>query len=787
MHNKQTSQNTQSLRQTGKSPLAPSTLAFAISGALMAGMATAAEETKGNSVELDKLKVEETITPDTNPYAVPGAPYLANSSDPRRTRPLAETPQTITVLTATEIEETGRSDLRDILDAQPGITLGTGENGNAFGDRYIIRGHEARSDVFVDGLRDPGMTIRESFAVEQVEITKGPSSTFAGRGTTGGAVNSATKRASTEYDFTNVSAGIGTDSHHRLTLDTNQVLDYDTAIRANILHAQEDVPDRAPAERERQGAAVSLTHQPTDQLEITTDFYHFEGSDRPDLGTYIDSTSGNPVADVPSYSQDEDFLDSTVDALTLRLGYEVNPTTRVVNLTRYGTTDNGYVNTGARGTTGYATEADALASANGFATSTLSTHQGWQEVEYFANQLNVLTNMELGGLNHELVATLEYSDQSVLNGVYNTTNTGAANCYSAGWSGVRESHCITDANGNTVSNVNNLLQRDISRGDSDSDWNVETISVSLMDTVDLNDKWTLSGGLRYDYYDYEMIGFYDPDGRSGPQPRTLTTFDDTDGLVNGHVGLTYDITPKGNVYLSYATASNINGGESDVGTSCGYGGVCVSGDSPTLGDPERTQSLELGTKWRFMDDKLLATAAVFNITKDDVMEDPDGDSYDNLGTLNTGKNEVEGVELGIVGNLTDKLSIQAGIALMNAKVLKSVDADNVGKTLANFADKSASVHLKYQATPKFAFGGTATYESARFTGQPDAAANEELGVPSYTVFDAFATYAIDRDLKVRLNIGNVFDEDYYLAAYRSGSFTYIGDRRNAQLTVEYSF
>ncbi len=63
---------------------------------------------------------------------------------------------------------------RDILAAQAGITLGTGENGNAFGDRYVIRGHEARSDVFVDGVRDPGMTTRESFATEQIEITKGP-------------------------------------------------------------------------------------------------------------------------------------------------------------------------------------------------------------------------------------------------------------------------------------------------------------------------------------------------------------------------------------------------------------------------------------------------------------------------------------------------------------------------------------------------------------------------------------------------------------------------------------
>jgi catecholate siderophore receptor len=110
---------------------------------------------------------------DPNPNAESGVPYKAKTSgDSRHTRPLAETPQTISVITKAAIDDSGLTELKQILSAQPGITLGTGENGNAFGDRYIIRGQEARSDVFVDGLRDPGMTTRESFAIEQLEISK---------------------------------------------------------------------------------------------------------------------------------------------------------------------------------------------------------------------------------------------------------------------------------------------------------------------------------------------------------------------------------------------------------------------------------------------------------------------------------------------------------------------------------------------------------------------------------------------------------------------------------------
>lgn len=119
---------------------------------------------------------------------------VKKSGDVRRLVDLVDTPATITVLTKDQIEESGRSDLKEILSTQAGVTLGTGENGNAFGDRYIIRGHEARSDVFVDGLRDPGMNTRESFSVEQIEITKGPSATFAGRGSSGGPSTASPKR-----------------------------------------------------------------------------------------------------------------------------------------------------------------------------------------------------------------------------------------------------------------------------------------------------------------------------------------------------------------------------------------------------------------------------------------------------------------------------------------------------------------------------------------------------------------------------------------------------------------
>ena len=246
---------------------------FVALGVAVAAQAANAQTQPAEEVELGALKIEDR-TADVNPYAEKGAPYKARvSGDERHTRPLAETPQTISVLTQSQIKDSGDTDLVRILDAQPGITVGTGENGNAFGDRYIIRGQEARSDVFVDGLRDPGMTIRESFAVEQIEISKGPNSSFAGRGTSGGAINAITKKATTDYDFGIASIGLGSDRYVRATGDLNLAVNDKVAVRGNLLYAYQRVPDRSPADRDRKGAALSALFRPTEALEIIVDLY----------------------------------------------------------------------------------------------------------------------------------------------------------------------------------------------------------------------------------------------------------------------------------------------------------------------------------------------------------------------------------------------------------------------------------------------------------------------------------------------------------------------------------
>lgn len=731
--------------------------------------------------ELATVKVEDTAI-DPNPNAQLGVPYKAKTSgDERHTRPIAELPQTMTVLTRAQIEESGYTDLVRILDAQPGVTVGTGENGNAFGDRYIIRGQEARSDVFVDGLRDPGMTTRESFAIEQLEISKGPSSTFAGRGTAGGAINAITKQATTSFNFGKGSIGVGTDHYVRATADLNYSTGESFAVRANALYSYQDVPGRAPADRERTGLAVSALYTPTDDLAINLDYYGLRARDNPDVGGYL-TADRKPAKNVPVFAQESDFQNSDVDAFTGKIKYSFTPDIRITNLTRYGTSDNSYVVTGARGGTTAATNPGGV-----YPTITFSAHNGWQDVKYLANQTNLYVDADIFGAKHQLILGAEYTDHKVLNGVYSVANTAPFNCRTGNaTSNALNAYCGIGADGRPVNGLNTLLGRTATRGNWDQDWQMETISGYLMDTFDLTDALTVFGGVRVDHFNFSL--------KLQNGAGVVTPYAYSDTFWNGHGGLTYKVGGGGMFYASVATSADVNCGESDVGTNSGYGGCVIFGGQIAGARPERSLNLEVGTKWNVLNEHLLLTAALFQTTKSGVME---GADYQAIGTFNSGKNRVRGVELGVAGNITDAWSVQGGLSIMESEVLESATPANIGKMVSNFAKYQGQFQTRYQFTDKFAMGAAVKYKSERYGGQPDTAAAFSTNtngsffysrpVPAYTVGDLFVEYKVSRDIELRLNVNNITNEEHYLAVYRGGFFLYKGDARSVIGTLSIDF
>ena len=101
------------------------------------------------------------------------------------------------------------------------------------------------------------MISRETFAVEQIEILERPSSTIGGRGTTGGSVNSVSKRPGFT-DFAKVETGMGNEVTKRLTFDVNSVVSPKLALRFNGLVQDGEVAGRDEVFDDRYGAAWPL-------------------------------------------------------------------------------------------------------------------------------------------------------------------------------------------------------------------------------------------------------------------------------------------------------------------------------------------------------------------------------------------------------------------------------------------------------------------------------------------------------------------------------------------------
>ncbi|MBA4355027.1 MAG: TonB-dependent siderophore receptor, partial [Novosphingobium sp.] len=503
-------------------------------------------------------------------------------------------------------------------------------------------------------------------------------------------------------------------------------------------------------------------------------------------------------------AQNDDFQNASVNVVTGRIRIEPNDTFKIENTARYGTITNGYLNTSVAVFTRGANDATAPGKTD---YRINSSRAGWQDIEFFADRLNLLAEFSTGGIEHHIATGVEYTTYTVENrfGAANIANgtvaaagsgyaytiAGTPNCIN-GTGTTLNAFCVTDGNGNPIDNVGGLISRTgLSRNSGPATvWRVQTMAGYFMDSIKLADWLTVNGGARFDAYDYSL------------KANNLTTGAQTPYDYNGvlwsyNAGVSLKPLEQGMVYFAWATGADINGGESDLGTNCGYGGLCTATDAGTTvyrSKPEQSDNLELGTKWELFDKRLLVTASAFQTIKKDVFEGG-SNSYLATGSLNSGKIRVRGVELGFAGNITSRLSGQVSASLMKSKVLKSViSADNVGRRLANFADNSFDAQLRYQLTDRLALGGTMTYQSEMFGGQPDTAAawNATAGtyavrVPAYTTYGAFVSYMVNQNLSVRVNAVNLTDKLYYTAAYRSGSFAYLGDGRTIRATLSGKF
>jgi catecholate siderophore receptor len=678
---------------------------------------------EGGSVTLPTVQVEERR---------PEEEFKRDSATGSKfTEPLLDTPRSVQVIPEAVIKEQGFTQLQDILRTTPGISLGAAEGGNPPGDRMFIRGFEARSDVFIDGIRDVSSGLyRETFNLEQVEINKGPSSAYSGRGGTGGSINLISKLPKAE-DFNTATFQVGTDATLRSTLDSNMQLSDSMAFRINVVAHDSEVADRDHLYSKRYGFAPALALGLGTPIRVTLQYYHLDTEGIPDYGHPVQAATGEPIAVDRSvfYGQAKrDYNDTQTDTGTVKIEHDLNEYMKLSNSTRFGININDFVRT------------VPSAQANG----TVNTNAGSrrQEVESFVNQTDLTMDFRTGDVDHTLVTGIEYSRENINYASYTITNAAV--------------------NGQNANAPNNYAWNgSISGPGAYTNTLVNDIALYAFDTIKLSPQWELNGGLRLEHFDIQR-------GR----------LQSNSDFINVQSGIVYKPQSNGSIYVTYSSSSNPSGEYVD-GSNNTYGGLDANNVNT---DPEHNDLYEVGTKWDLFNGRLSLTSAVFQINKTNMRITEPGATT----LVLEGAQRVRGVEIGAQGSITPEWRIYANYTRLNSDIMDAASTiagqATIGKDMPFVAKDSFNIFTTYDVTRDFTVGIGATFRDQMYAN----AANSRW-IDDYWRFDAMASYQLTEAVGLRLNIQNLTDQTYYDNIYQSGGYAGIAPGRVAWLTTDVKF
>ncbi len=686
------------------------------------------------------------------------------SASKKYTAPLRETPKSVTVIPQQVIRDTGATSLADALRTTPGITFGAGEGGNPNADRPIIRGFNAESDVFIDGMRDVAAQSREIFNIESVEVSKGPGSAFTGAGSTGGSLNLITKGAHLGNAY-NGGYTFGSDQTQRYTADLNQQITDTSAFRLNLMKHDANVAGRDNVDVSRWGVAPSFAFGLGTDTRVKLDYYHLETDDMPDYGIPLTSTTGRSkyIVDKPAHVNESnfygltgrDYRKSKNDSGTFRIEHDLNDNLTLSNSFRMSRSTLDYIVTNPDDSRGNVVNGLLSRSAK----SRNSTSSG------FVNQTDLAAKFDTGFINHSLVTGVEFSYQDTHNRNYNVLDANGGTIASVCSAALlRSGDCTNVANPDPKDAWNGTITDSQAFTDTDT----KTSAAYVFDTLKFNEQWSLNLGLRYDDYDIKSSGF-----ATAGRGTVAGNFkrENTSQLWNYQVGLVFKPLPNGTVYAAWSTSSNPSGETS------GNGGLEISTANTNL-DPEKNRNYELGTKWDFFGDDLSLTAALFRTEKTNArITDPDNATFQVL----DGEQRVDGFEFTYTGKITSKWKVYGGYTYMESELVKTTLAADEGNHMPSTPRNSFNLWSTYELIPKLTVGGGATFVDSRFGNEANS-----VEVPSYWRYDAMASYALTKNVDLQLNLQNLTDKRYYDQVFTT-HYAHMAAGRTALMSANFHF
>lgn len=744
---------------------------------------------------------------------------------PKSTAPLVDTPQTITVVTQEALRQQNLLTLRDALATIPGITFGAGEGGGGYGDSINLRGYSANNDLTVDGVRDSAQYSRtDPFNLQQIEVYNGANSVFNGSGSVGGTINLVSKIPFSR-SATTVQAAVGTDNYYRASVDSNWRLNDLIAVRLNAMYHENDVPGRDVESYQRWGVAPSITIGVDSDTSLTLAYIHQDDDNTPIYGVpfFLSDVNDGPLPGV----DDSDYfgivnLDeqkTKVNRLTATFRHAFSENVSIRNLTRWQRVHQ-YSQTSAP--QGVFCLANGLQPVGSGPTSTVGiacpTDRNTPGT-YYPSGPRGLVRDQINDLLHN------QTDLTVVTG----ETGGTRNTLVIGASISREDYEITtaslarnpDGSAVTLPPINlfnpdttytgpiNFTVTARSKGRSDNK------AIYAFDTLELGTMFELNAGLRYESNRAEFRTIpllVVPPGTTALTPAQREPQISDENLFSYRFGAVFHPIENVSFYGAYGNARTPS--SATVRLGCGVIPATGAAD-PCAVAPEKARTYEIGAKAELANKKLLLTAALFRNERTNFRTPSNDPSLPNSLQVLDGESRVDGVALGVTGNLTPEWAIFANYTYLDSKVKQSVSDfcltspgatgcsnsvaipdPQAGDRLIQTPKHSGSLFTTYAFPFGLQIGYGLTYQGRFATNQRNLLQRTQFMVDDYLIHRAFVSYDFKNGLVAQLNVTNLTNEDYYTGVRNNvnattgvvtGGWATPGDARSAVFSLFYTF
>ncbi len=631
--------------------------------------------------------------------------------------PILRVPQAVAVVPEQVLLDQQVDSLIGALRNVSGITE---DNGSFFGDTFTIRGFDNGGAV----LRDGYATVQNfafNAAVERIEVLKGPSSLLYGRFEPGGLVNVITRKPEETFGF-NAYAQLSSQGQRRVVGDITGPVSDGLAFRLIAEVEDSEYWRNVGKDRETLFIAPSLSFSSGPFSMLAQ--YEYLDSERPfDRGRAF--FNGERLDTPPDRSFAEDFAEFNQELHTgnLTIGYVFSPQWRVegkVAIQR-GTGEDLQVRPRSLMLD------DQGVPTGEFIRSVDGNRDTFDDRDYYS--ANVHGKFETFGLQHNLLLGADYETLESGTGFrLNSQRRGGFDVFDPVYG-------LLDQNFAELTVTPN----------SDSLSTLDTIGIYAQDLIEIDERWTLVLGGRYESFeDFSVFG-------AAVNPPSDDSSDDT---FLPRVGLVYQPRENVSIYASYSQAFAPNSSTPPIG------------DQPAFGPfpPEESRSYELGVKAQILTG-ITATAAIYDIEKRNVLVTTEiGDGQ----TITEARDRItsRGFEFDLVGEVTPELSVIASYAYTDASDPQSALDDNV----QNVADHTAGASVNYrfaEVLSGLSLGGGVFYVGERFGGT-SAGASDVVSVPffldDYITIDLYAGYTArigsGQEIFGRLTIRNATDANY---------------------------